>query len=260
MKILIVDDEPLARTALENALATRSDIEHRESVGDAVEALNRLATGSYDVLFLDIEMPELSGIELLDRLKATDKPMPGVVFVTAHEEYAIAAFTKHAVDYVVKPFSNDRINEALDVAFRRTAAERLTKLAETLQHWHEISRKQPGRIAIKADGRILFIDPSEVIAVHAEGNFVLLQRKVGSHLLRESISVMADKLKPYGFIRIHRSVLVNISFVEEVRPWPTGEYVLLLKSGKEYTVTRTYKSNLKQIAASWINETGFTSE
>jgi two-component system LytT family response regulator len=95
--------------------------------------------------------------------------------------------------------------------------------------------------------------------VQAEGNYVLLQREAGSHLLRESISVMADKLRPYGFIRIHRSVLVNSAFVREIRPWSTGEYGLLLKSGKEYTVTRTYKKNLKHIAASWIGTDVFSS-
>lgn len=260
MRVLIVDDEPLARAALTNVLAARTDVTHFDAASDAVEAIDKLAATPYDVLLLDINMPELSGIELLDRLTGAKQNVPAVVFVTAHEEYAITAFTKHAIDYVLKPFSSQRINEALDIAFRRTAAERLAKLADILPHLHEISRAQSARIAIKADGRILFIDPNDVTAVHAEGNYVLLQRDVGSHLLRESISVMADKLKPYGFIRIHRSVLVNSAFVKEIRPWPTGEYGLLLKSGKEYTVTRTYKKNLSHIAASWIGTEGFTAQ
>jgi two-component system LytT family response regulator len=259
MKVLIVDDEPLARGVLENVLATRADVGHFESASDAFEAFDKLAKAPYDVLLLDVNMPELSGIGLLDRLKDTGQTMPAVIFVTAYEEYAIAAFSKHAVDYVLKPFSSERINDALDVAFRRTSAERLARLAEILPHLREIYRAQSSRIAIKGDGRILFIDPNDVVVVQAEGNYVLLQREVGSHLLRESISVMADKLEPYGFIRIHRSVLVNSSFVKEIRPRPTGEYGLLLRSGKEYTVTRTYKKNLRQIAASWIGTEGFTS-
>jgi two-component system LytT family response regulator len=113
------------------------------------------------------------------------------------------------------------------------------------------------RIAVKAQGRILFLDPAEIMAVHAEGNYVLLQRDSGTCMLRESISDMAEKLKPYGFIRIHRSILVNSAFVEEVRPSETGEYQLRLKGGKEFTVTRTYKSNLRSLAGFWFGTEGF---
>jgi len=108
------------------------------------------------------------------------------------------------------------------------------------------------RIAFKVKGRILFINPGEVVAVQSEGNYVWLRLESVSHLLRESLSVVAQKLEPHGFIRIHRSVLVNASFVEEIRPYPTGEYGLRVKGGKEYTVTRTYKRNLKSLAAFWL--------
>ena len=116
------------------------------------------------------------------------------------------------------------------------------------------------KVAIKTKGRILFIDPAEVSIVEAEGNYVLLQERSGSHLLRESISVVADKLAPYGFVRIHRSVLVNAAFVEEIQPWNTGEYILRIRGGKEYTVTRTYKKNLKSLARLWIGTEVFLSK
>ena len=115
-------------------------------------------------------------------------------------------------------------------------------------------------MAIKTKGRILLIDPRDVVAVQAEGNYVLLQRKSGSYLLRESLSEVAEKLKPYGFVRIHRSVLVNSSFVEEIQPWTTGEYVLRIKGGREYTVSRTYKSNLKSLAKFWIGADTFVAD
>jgi two-component system LytT family response regulator len=260
MRVLIVDDEPLAQTALANILATRSDVESFDSAGDAIEALEKLGKNSYDVLLLDINMPEMSGIELVDRMKENGKPLPSVVFVTAHDEHAITAFEKRAVDYVLKPFTSERIGEALNVAFRRTAAERAARLVEILPQLQKLSRRQSPKVAIKAKGRVLFIDPGDVVAVQAEGNYVLLQRQSGSYLLRESISVMAEKLKPFGFIRIHRSVLVNSSFVEEIQPWTTGEYGLRLKGGKEYTVTRTYKKNLKSLAESWIGTDKFLAE
>ena len=259
MRILVVDDEPLAQDALITVLATRSDVEQYDMAHDAIEAFEKLERGTYDVLLLDINMPEFSGMSLLDRMKNASLRVPPVVFVTRHEDQPVNGFAKHGVDCVLKPFSSERINEALDLAFQRTAARTLARLAEFLPQLQGIPSGAPLRIAIKGDGRILFIDPSDVVAVQAEGNYVLLQREAGSHLLRESISVMADKLRPYGFIRIHRSVLVNSAFVREIRPWSTGEYGLLLKSGKEYTVTRTYKKNLKHIAASWIGTDVFSS-
>ena len=112
--------------------------------------------------------------------------------------------------------------------------------------------RQSPRIAIKSRGRILFIDPRDVIAVEAERNYVVLQQRAGSHLMRESISRMAERLDAYGFVRIHRSVVVNASYVEEIQRWPSGEYVLKVRGGKEYTVTRTFRRNLKFMANSWI--------
>ncbi len=257
MRVLIIDDEPLARDALRNALANRSDIESVVTAGDAVEALEKLARESYDVLLLDINMPEISGMELVDRIHAGGGPLPAIVFVTAYEEHAVAAFEKQAVDYVLKPFSADRLERALDTAFHRSTTERAARFAKTLPELQQISLQQSTRIAVKAKGRILFIHPAEVIAVQAEGNYVLLQRETGSDLLRESISTMAEKLEPYGFIRIHRSVLVNAALVEQIQPWVTGEYGLRMKGGKEYTVTRTYKKNLKALASLWIGTDSF---
>lgn len=115
----------------------------------------------------------------------------------------------------------------------------------------------PSRIAIKAKGRILFIDPADVVTVEAQGNYVLLRRMSGTDLLRESMSAVAEKLRPYGFVRIHRSVLINASFVEEIHPWTTGEYVLRIKGGKEFNVSRTYKKNLHSIAPLWFGTDGF---
>lgn len=259
MRILVVDDEPSAQDALTRVLATRSDVEQYDLAEDAIEAFEKLEHGTYDVLLLDTNMPEPSGMALLDRLKNASLRLPPVVFVAGCENQAASGHAQYGVDYVLKPFTSERINDALDLAFQRTAAKTLARLAEFLPQLQGIPSGAPLRIAIKGDGRILFIDPSDVVAVQAEGNYVLLLREAGSHLLRESISVMADKLRPYGFIRIHRSVLVNSAFVREIRPWSTGEYGLLLKSGKEYTVTRTYKKNLKHIASSWIGTDVFSS-
>jgi len=120
-----------------------------------------------------------------------------------------------------------------------------------------LARRPSARIAIKVKGRILLINPGDVVAVLADGNYVVLQQQSISYLLRDSISAVAEKLEPFGFIRIHRSVLVNASFVEEIKPYSTGEYSLRVKGGKEYTVTRTYKDNLKSLAKFWIGTAAF---
>jgi two-component system, LytTR family, response regulator len=259
MRALIVDDEPLARTALAIVLAERNDVEATDSATDAIEALDKLRKTPFDVVLLDIRLPELSGIEFVDCLRNLNQPPPAIVFVTAHQEHAVAAFEKHAADYVLKPFSKKRVHEALDVAVRRTVSERAARLMEIspqLNYWFA----KPAKIAVKSKGRILFLDPAEVRAVEAQGNYVLLRRDSGSNLLRESISALGERLAPHGFIRIHRSVLVNASCVQEIQPWPTGEYVLRIQGGKEYTVSRTYKDNLKALARFSIGTTALFGE
>jgi DNA-binding LytR/AlgR family response regulator len=120
-----------------------------------------------------------------------------------------------------------------------------------------LAGRPSGRIAIKAKGRILLLDAAEVIAVEAKGNYVLLHHGSSSYMLRESIATMEEKLNPHGFVRIHRSALVNAALVEEIQPWSTGEYGIRVKGGREYTVTRTYKKNLQLLAHSWIGMNGF---
>lgn len=260
MRALIVDDEPLGRAALANILSKRTDIEVLDSAIDAVDALEKISNNAYDVLFLDVNMPEVSGIELLDQMRCAGQRIPAVVFVTAYQEHAISAFEKQAVDYVLKPASAVRINQALDNAQKRTAGERAAKLVEAFTLLEQVSRRQLVRVAIKSKGRILFVDPINVITVQAQGNYVLLRRESGTYMLRESISVMAKKLEPYGFVRIHRSMLVNRSFVEEIHPYLTGAYGLRVKGGKEYTVSRTYKKNLQSLAEFWIGSDTFLSD
>ena len=244
MRVLIVDDDPLAQTALANVLSARRDVEHFDSANDTSEALERLATDSYDILLLDIDL-DLPGTHFVDQIRERTLPLPSIVFVTAHVEHAVTAFERHTVDYVLKPFSAESINKALDRASRRANGERAAKLIEALPQLQKLSHPGRPKIAIKAKGRILLINPGDVVAVQAEGNYVSLQRESDSYLLRESISMVAEKLKPYGFIRIHRSALVNTSFVVEIKSYSTGKCGVRVRGGKEYAVTSGYKKNLK---------------
>ena len=191
-------------------------MERFDSAGDAFEAQEHLAHENYDVMLLNIRMPELSGLELLGDLQQSGRSLPSVVLVTAFAQHAVAAFEKHAVDYILKPFSSQRVNQALEFASRRTASERAARLLELMPHLGEFSPQLSSKIAIKSNGRILFVGLPARRGSRAGGRkLCLLQREAGSYLLRESISVIAEKLKPYGFVRIHRSVLVNAAFVRE---------------------------------------------
>ena len=182
------------------------------------------------------------------------------MFVTGHVEHAVAAFQRHTVDYVLKPFSNESINDALDRACRRAKGERAAELIEALPQLQRLSRPGHPMIAIKAKGKIIFIKPGDVVAVQAEGNYVSLQRESDSYLLRESISRVAEKLTPNGFIRIHRSALVNSTFVVEIKPYSTGKCGLRVKGGKEYAVTSAYKKNLKPLTEFRIGNGAFLAE
>ena len=256
MRVLVVDDEPLTRLALVNLLAERSDVENCSVAEDAGQALSTLHASPFDVMLLDIHMPDMSGLQLVEQLSKEDPPLPAVIFVTAYQEHAVEAFEKRAVDYVLKPLVPGRVHAALDIAMQRSNQERAARLLD-LAGTLRLLPERTARLAIKDKGRIVFVDAAELVSVEAHGNYVLLQQKSGSYLLRETISEVAAKLGPHGFIRIHRSVLVNTAFVETIQTEVGGDYVLRTQTGKQYHVTRTYRANLKKLAQFWIGTDGF---
>jgi DNA-binding LytR/AlgR family response regulator len=154
-------------------------------------------------------------------------------------------------DYTHKSTA-DEFCEAVDTSLFPAVRVDTSNLMRVLRQLELVAKRQAPRIAFKAKGRILFLDLTEIVAVQAEGNYVSLRHRPNPYLVHESLSSIAEKLKPYGFIRIHRSVVVNISAVEEIQPLPTGEYGLRVKGGKEYLVTRTYKHNLRDLAQLWV--------
>jgi DNA-binding LytR/AlgR family response regulator len=160
--------------------------------------------------------------------------------------------TKSKREHVFESTAEDGFYEPLDPSLLPVTRADAATLIRACRQLVVIAKRQAPRIAFKVKGRILFLELSEIVAVQAEGNYVSLQHRPNPYLLHESLSSMAEKLKPYGFIRIHRSVVVNASAVEEIQPLPTGEYRLRVKGGKEYLVTRTYKDNLRGLAQLWV--------
>jgi DNA-binding LytR/AlgR family response regulator len=247
MRMLIVDKEPTDQSALANVLASRKDIEAFDPTGTS-GALDKLQEEKYGVVLLDSPISEISKIELLGFLKKRNRPVPAVIIVTTHRQPAVAAIDKPTAHPMLKPFSNERIHEAPTVTIGRRAHERKATSGPQLS----APAVDHSKIAIAIEGKVLLIDPADVIAVEAEGNYVLIVRSSRSHLVRGSISTVAEKLLSYGFVRIHRGVLVNASWVEGIHPRSTGEYLLCTRGGKEYPVSKTYRSNLRSLAQLWI--------
>jgi two-component system, LytTR family, response regulator len=247
--VLVVDDEPMARLALTNYLGTRSDICQLESARDAIEALEMMTLDAFDVVFLDMKMPEMSGIEMLDALNKRSRPLPSVVFTTAYDEFTIQAFERNAVDYLLKPFSAERVEQAMNAALERRNVNRLADMLRHLSSLHLVPPHSTERIALKDQGRVRLIEVSEVLYIESEGNYVLFHMKKGTLMIRDTMTRVERRLQPHGFVRIHRSVIVNRDAVSEFHPWYTGEYVLKLRTGKEFTVTRTFKHNLALFSA-----------
>jgi len=190
----------------------------------------------------------ISSIGLISRLRQTAQQLQPAELITSRNRNARAGNERASVNRVqLRPLSHERIGEAFDAAPADKAVE-LEALAEAHRQLRLTSRRGSPRIAIKIKGRILFVSLADIIAIEAQGNNVVVRRQSGSDLLRASISVIAENLRPYGFVRIHRSVLVNSACVEEVRPCSTGEYTIRIKGEKQSTVTRTYKKNLSELA------------
>jgi two-component system LytT family response regulator len=160
--------------------------------------------------------------------------------------------TKSKREYTLESTAEDGFYETVDTSLPQVTRVDAANLIRALQQLDVMAKRHAPRIAFKAKGRILLLDLADILAVQAEGNYVSLRHRPNAYLVHESLSSMAEKLKPHGFIRIHRSVLVNILAVEEIQPLPTGEYRLRVKGGKEYLVTRTYKHNLRDLAQLWI--------
>jgi two-component system LytT family response regulator len=259
LKILIVDDEPLAREALQRALAT-IDAGEVSAAFDERSCINELKRSRPDVVFLDIQMPESDVFRLVTTIAALD-PAPPVIFVTAHSEHAVKAFEHHATDYVLKPFSSARIRQALAAARERIQNRAVSDLLRVLPNLLRDARNlRSPRLAVKSQGRVLFLEPNEVVWIQANGNYVMLHCEGGSHLMRGTLAEIEQSLDETQFLRIHRSVIVNAGYVREVRPWPTGEYILKLRNGKELTVTRKYKQNLGRIASLELGVEAFGAE
>jgi two-component system LytT family response regulator len=248
LRALIVDDEPLARERLHGLLQTEPGIEVVGECGDGCQAVLAIEELKPDVVFLDVEIPNMDGFHILDSV-GSDR-IPAVVFVTAHDQYALRAFDVRAVDYILKPFGRERLQKALERAREQIRRERSSDLSGQLVALIEEMRplqRYLKRIMVKNAGRMFFVKTSDIEWIEASGNYVRLHAGSEAHLLRETMNGLEAKLDPDRFLRIHRSTMVNIERIKELQPWFHGDYVVILRDDRQLMMSAGYREKLDEL-------------
>jgi two-component system LytT family response regulator len=248
LRALIVDDEEPARLRLRTLLGRESGVELIGECADGAQAIAVIQRERPDVAFLDVHMADLDGFETVRRLTADVRP--AIIFVTAFDEYAVRAFEVHAVDYLLKPFSRERLHDAVQRVRESRAHADPAILDQRLVHLlAELAdgRHSRERIAVRSDGRLFFVRIADIDWVEADANYVRLHTSGEVHAFRESMRNMESRLPPDVFLRIHRSAIVNIGRIRELQPWFHGEYIAILQDGTKLTVSRAYSSRLDEL-------------
>lgn len=249
IKTIIVDDEPLAREKLRDFIEKESDVEIIGECRDGREALETIEAKKPDLVFLDVQMPEMDGFEVLENLEP--EGLPTVIFVTAYDQYAIKAFDVHAVDYLLKPFDRQRFGDAMGRARadveRQQAGDVKDQLLALLKDVESRRTKFPERLVIKTSGRVVFLRVEEIDWIDAAGNYVRLHTGDESHMLRETMGRLEERLDPEKFLRIHRSTIVNIEGIRELQQQFHGDYLVVLKNGQRLTLSRSYRDRIQEL-------------
>ena len=235
IRTLVADDEPIARARMLSLLSDEPDIEVIGECATGPQAISAIERTSPDLVFLDIQMPQIDGLTLARTL---GRLMPAVVFVTAYDEYALGAFEVHALDYVLKPYSTERFKSALGHARQHLSARRATGAPPP-----SIERRD--RLVIKSSGRIYFIRTRDIDWCEASGNYVRLHVGSQTHLVRGTMGHIESQLDPAQFVRIHRSTIVNVDRIQELHSSFGGEYVVLLHDKTRLTLSRGYRDGLQ---------------
>ena len=248
LRALIVDDEPLAREGVRLHLEQEPDFEIVGECGDGDEAVRAIRAHRPDVVFLDIQMPGRDGFGVLDALDVNE--LPQVVFVTAYDQFALQAFEAHALDYLLKPFDEDRFRRTVDrvrIQLRTQKRHELdTRIAELLADIRH-RPKYYERLVVRSGGRIIVLRVEDIDWVEAAANYVKLHVGPRTYLLRETMGHLEEKLDPARFLRIHRSTMVRVDRIKELEPLFQGDYLVILHDGSRLTSSRSYRDRLQQL-------------
>ncbi|MDN5285102.1 MAG: response regulator [Mucilaginibacter sp.] len=243
-RALIIDDEPLARMVVKEYLQNYSEIELIQECSDGFEGLKAIQQYQPDLIFLDVQMPKINGFEMLELV---EQP-PAVIFTTAFDEYAIKAFEAHAVDYLLKPFSKDRFNKAIE-KFLATAPEKHTpkQTEELLETAASQSPSQHERIVVKTGTKVKIIPVVDVEYLQADDDYVSVFTKEGSYLKNKTMNFFEQTLDPRQFVRVHRSYIIAIQQITRIDPYEKDAHLAILKSGAKIPVSKTGYVKLKQV-------------
>lgn len=233
LEALIVDDERLARQRLRRLLDTQPDVAVVGECSSGREALDFLKNQHADLLFLDIQMPEMDGFAVMEEIVRERRIL--VVFVTAHDAHAVRAFDVNASDYLLKPFDRERLERCL---------HRVRAQCDAMRQEVEPSRQRPNRLAVRSSGKVFFVKMEDIDWVEAADNYIVLHLKNETHILRETMNSIQTRLDPQKFLRVHRSRIVNIERIKELQPWVHGEYLIVLQDGTQLTLSRSYREKL----------------
>lgn len=245
IRALIVDDEPLARERIRALVDRDPDVVVAGECRDGVEAIAAIRAQAPDLVFLDVQMPEKDGFDVVAEI-GVDR-LPVLVFVTAHDDHALRAFEVAALDYLLKPFDEDRFSTTLDRAKTQIRSRRPDEFQQRVLSMMEGLRTAARgleRLIVKTGGQLVFLKTEEVDWIQAEGNYVRLHVGTASHLVRETIQSLEASLDPARFMRIHRSTIVNLDRVREIQPLVHGEYRVVLTDGTKLSLSRGYRDRL----------------
>jgi two-component system, LytTR family, response regulator len=243
---VVADDEVLARQKLRQLLRDDRDIEIVGESSTALETIELVRAANPELLFLDIHMPGMDGFDVMGALaERKDVCLPRVIFTTAFDQYALRAFEVNAVDYLLKPFTAERLRAAVQRVREQTAA-RSSELSNGNSSSPTVNAFYTNRIIFKSRGRILFLPVSDIRWIGAEGNYVRLSTASETHLLRETMAHLEERLDPRGFLRVHRSFIVNLKYVKEVRKEVSGDSVVIMDSGHRVALGRSYRAVLNK--------------
>ncbi len=252
IRTIIADDERLAREKLRILLASEPNIHLVAECQDGAQTLSGVRNLRADLLLLDIQMPGMDGFEVLNELSADE--MPVVIFTSAYDQYAIRAFEAHALDYLLKPFDQERLHHAIERARvelnksqDREITHRILNLLSHVKAEMLPAALPEDRLVIREKGRVVFLTLNEIDWIEASANYVCLNVGKESHLYRETISRISERLNPNHFVRIHRSTIVNVRKIKELIPVNSGEYIVVLKSAKELSCSRGYRASLESM-------------